>query len=82
MDPILLEAILWICLIIGSPAIYWAFSILGQLFVKLILPGKIVEVTYEDDNGHVVTSKLHLEDDDELVRVLLQAGKSKGVRSE
>lgn len=82
MEPIVLEAILWICLILGSPAIYWAFSTLAQIVAKLVLPGKIVEISYENDSGHVVTSRLCLDDDDELVRVLLQVGKKSGVNNE
>lgn len=78
MDPKVLEAILWICLILGSPAVYWAFSTLAQIVASLVFPGKIVDITYEDDSGHVVTSRLCLDDNDELVKVLLQVGNKSG----
>lgn len=73
MDPIILEALIWASLVLSTPAIWWAFSMFGQIITGLLFPGKVVEITYEDQTGQIVTSRLNLDDDDELVKILMKA---------
>lgn len=77
MEPVLIEAFMWIALLISTPAIWWVFSTLGTILGEAFFRGKVVEIKYEDDQGKVVSKKIHLDDDDELVKVLLRARKQR-----
>ncbi len=72
MNPIVLEATLYIAMVLSIPALWWIFSTLGEILGKILFPGKIIEITHTDDEGRVVTSRCALDDDDELVRALLR----------
>ncbi len=72
MHPFALEATLYIALFLSIPALWWIFSTLGEILGKILFPGKIIEITYTDDEDRVVTSRCALDDDDELVRALLR----------
>lgn len=73
MEPILIEALMWITLLLATPAIWWVFRTVGEILGQVLFPGKIIEIKYEDDDGQIVVTKVNLDDDDELVKVLLRA---------
>lgn len=77
MEPVLIEAFMWIALLISTPAIWWVFSTVGTILGEVFFPGKVVEIKYEDDQGEIVIKKINLDDDDELVKVLLCAKKQR-----
>ena len=71
MEPIVLEALLWISLIGSAPIIWWVFYVLGQSLTRLLFSGKIIELKVVD-NGSESTYRFAADDGSALVDTLLK----------
>lgn len=69
-DPIILEAIMWAATILSLPAIWWAFSLVGEYLGRILFPTKTITLTVIED-GVETKQTINLEDTDALVDAIL-----------
>lgn len=75
MDPILIESMMWIMLILSTPVIWWVFRVLGEGLGRLFFPGKLIELRIVDGKD-VKQLRFLADNDDELVKTLLEIQRS------
>jgi len=73
---VLLEALMYIFLILSTPLIYKVVYAIGYLFFSKLFPPKHIEITVEQD-GKSITTTHEIKDDDDLVQAILQARKGR-----
>lgn len=69
-EPIILEALMWVAVILSLPAIWWAFSVLGTAIGRVLFARKVITLTVID-NGVEKKQAVYLEDTDALVQAIL-----------
>ena len=64
------EAMMWLGLILISPAFQILGRIAGRIIMEIIQPGDKIVVTYTDDNGKKYSESLNIADDDNLKMIV------------
>ena len=69
-DPIVLEAIMWVAMLLSLPAVWWVFSVIDTAIGRVIFSPKYISLTVIE-NGTEFKKKIYLDDTDELVKAVL-----------
>lgn len=70
-NPIILELIMWgAAILLSLPAIWWAFSLVGEFLGRIIFPKKHITIIVIE-NDVETTQTVSLEDTDALVDAIL-----------
>lgn len=64
------EAMLWIGVILASPAIVMLVKIFTVWFLGFFISDDVIEITIEREDGELITRKIDLDSDDELIKIL------------
>ncbi len=69
-EPVILEALMWVAVILSLPAVWWAFGVIGKVACKTLFTSKTITLTIIK-NGVPHEQTIYLEDTDELVKAIL-----------